>query len=81
MSALGISAILILSLPLVVVIGFFLIWALKLVTGKTGAEGERDEAEETKLVQELYQGFSRMEKRIEALETILLDPDKKDKKQ
>jgi phage shock protein B len=42
---------------------------------------ERDEAEETKLVQELYQGFSRMEKRIEALETILLDLEKKDKKQ
>ena len=81
MSALGVSAILILSLPLVVVIGFFLIWALKLVTGKTGSERESDEAEETKLVQELYQGFSRMEKRIEALETILLDSEKKDKKQ
>ncbi len=81
MSALALGIILILSLPLVVVAGFFLIWAIKLVTGNPDARREREESEETKLVQELYEGFSRMEKRIEALETILLDPDKKDEKQ
>jgi hypothetical protein len=30
------------------------------------------------MIQEIYQGLSRMEERVESLETILLDSDKKD---
>ncbi len=36
--------------------------------------GEND----TRLVQEVYQGLSRLERRIDALETILLDPKRKE---
>ena len=32
-----------------------------------------DQAEETKMIQEIYSSLSRMEERVEALETILLD--------
>ena len=35
--------------------------------------------EESKMIQEIYQGFSRMEERIEALETIILDHERKDR--
>ena len=31
------------------------------------------EPDETRMMQEIYHGLSRMEKRVEALETILLD--------
>lgn len=38
----------------------------------TGAENGRDE---TTLIQEIYRGLEDMEKRIESLETILMDGD------
>lgn len=39
---------------------------------RTTATGSYD-PEESRLIQDLYRGFSRIEKRIEALETILLE--------
>jgi phage shock protein B len=71
---------LVLGLPLLIVAGFFLIWALKIITGRDGPQKEKLQAEETRLIQELHQGLARMEERIEALETILLDPERKDKR-
>ena len=77
----GILAVsLIFGLPLLIVAGFFLIWALKIVTGRDGLRKDKLQAEETRLIQELHQGLARMEERIEALETILLDPERKDKR-
>lgn len=35
--------------------------------------GRHDEVEESRMMQELYRGLSRIEERVEALETILLD--------
>ncbi len=61
---------------LVVVFGFVL-GILKLRQG-TRKERTRD-VEDTKMIQELYQGFERMEERVESLETLLLDKNKKDK--
>ena len=65
-------------LPLFVVGGFFLIWVLKIITGGSAKKNEQVAEEETRLIQELHQGLLRMEERIDALETILLDPDRKD---
>jgi len=38
-----------------------------------GAGARASQAEDARVVQEIYQGLSRLEKRIETLETILLD--------
>jgi phage shock protein B len=38
-----------------------------------GGQSAGDQAEETKMIQEIYAALSRMEERVEALETILLD--------
>lgn len=35
--------------------------------------------EETKMIQEIYKGLTKMEQRIESLETILMDSQEKDK--
>ena len=43
-----------------------------------GGGSSRTQAEEAKMVQEIYQGLSRLEERIESLETILLDKDRED---
>ena len=39
---------------------------------------QSNQTEETKIIQEIYKGLSRMEERIESLETIILDHDRKD---
>lgn len=41
---------------------------------RSGREGNEDE---TRMIQEMYQGLARMEERIETLETILLEKDSK----
>ncbi|MFW5488687.1 MAG: hypothetical protein ACNI3A_09765 [Desulfovibrio sp.] len=60
-----------------VIIFAFILGILKLRQG-SGKDKERD-AEDTKTIQELYQGFERMEERVDSLETLLLDKNKKDK--
>lgn len=49
--------------------------AVKLFKGTSRHRGRDEEA---RVVQEVYQGLSRLERRIEALETILLDPQRKE---
>lgn len=46
---------------------------IKVIKGKHEGRDDEDQAEEAKLMQELHHGLSLMEKRIEALETILLE--------
>jgi phage shock protein B len=55
------------------VIGGTIVISIKLLRG--GA-ARKDQAEDSKIIQEIYQGLGRMEERVETLETILLDRDK-----
>jgi len=43
--------------------------------------GNQLQAEETRLMQEIYQRLARMEERVEALETLLLDRQRKEGRQ
>jgi len=48
---------------------------------KTGGLSQKDKqahAEETKMIQDIYYGLSKMEERIDTLETILIERQKKD---
>lgn len=56
-----------------VVVAFMLI--LVLVLRKGGRE--KDNASETRMLQEIYQDLQRMEDRLAALETILLERERK----
>ena len=58
------------------VIGGTILISIKLLKG--GAS-RKDQAADSKIIQEIYQGLSRMEERVEALETILLDREKEDR--
>ncbi len=51
----------------------YVLMAKKMKRGGSLRQSEQLNAEETKLIQEIHQGLSRMEDRIEALETILCD--------
>ncbi len=61
----------------VIVFGFALLKA-KIQIGGSLRQGGQLQANETRLIQEIHQGLTRMEERVEALETILLDRDEKE---
>jgi phage shock protein B len=68
-----------LLLSLAIIPGTIVI-AIKLFSGGISRTDRKQQAEETKMIQEIYQGLSRMDERVEALETILLDRDGKERK-
>jgi phage shock protein B len=53
--------------------------AIKILKGGLSRKGQRFQAEEARMIQEMYRGLSRMEERVEALETIILDRERKDR--
>jgi len=61
------------------IIGSTILMAIKILKGGVSRKGQRFESEEARMIQEMYQGFSRMEERVEALETIILDRERKDR--
>ena len=58
------------------VVGSTILMAIKIIKGGVTSKQRSQEAEEAKMIQEMFQHLSRMESRIEALETILLDRQK-----
>jgi phage shock protein B len=57
------------------IIGFTILAAIRMIRGERKPK-KVDRDEETRLIQEIYQGLTRMESRVEALETILWDHEK-----
>ena len=67
------------STPLVAVVGYILIKGLRIVTVSTSRRHQSHAlSDEAKLMQELHQGLVRMESRIEALETLLFERDRRE---
>ena len=66
-------------IALAVICGTVLL-AIRIIKGDSARGGQRREVDEAKMIQEIHQGLSRMEERIEALETIMLDRAKGDQK-
>ena len=60
------------------IIGSTILMGMKIIKGGLSRKGQKHDAEETRIIQEMYQGLSRMEARVEALETIILDRERKD---
>ena len=61
------------------IIGSTILMVTKILRGGLSRKGQKLEANEAKMIQEIYQGLSRMEERVEALETIILDSKGKDR--
>jgi phage shock protein B len=55
------------------IIGSTLLMAIKIIKGGVSRKEQRLQSNEAKMIQEIYKGLSRMEERVEALETIILD--------
>jgi len=52
--------------------------AIRVIRGGASESGPHLSANETQTIQETYKGLSAMEKRIEALETILVERERKE---
>lgn len=59
------------------IIGSVIIILIKFLKGGVSRRQQALETDETKIIQEIYIGLTKMEKRVEALETILLDRERK----
>jgi len=62
-------------------IGFIVILIIRTAKGGSLRKREKMEAGETQIIQEIYQGLTKMDKRIESLETLILDSDRGKQKQ
>lgn len=60
-----------------VVVGGTAILGIRTIKGGVSRNGQRLHAEEAKILQEIYQNLTKMEERVEVLETILLDSEKR----
>jgi phage shock protein B len=65
-------------LALTVICGTILMLS-RLKHGGISQKNRQDQADEARMMQEIYHGLSKMEKRMDALESILMDQKWKDK--
>ncbi len=64
---------------LIVTFGLVLIAIIRAArTGGFSKKEKLTQTEETRMIQEIYHGLSKMEERVEALETILIERKKKE---
>lgn len=74
----NLAIIMIFGIPVIAIIGGIFLSALKILKGSPGKEKSTTDVNETKMIQEIHLGLTRMEKRVETLETILLDRTRKE---
>jgi phage shock protein B len=61
------------------IIGSTILMGIKIMKGGVSRKDQEFQTEETEMIQQIYQGLSRLEERVEALETIIIDRDRKDR--
>ena len=66
------------SVLVLAIIGSTILMAIRILKGGVSRKGQKVQTEEARMIQEIYQGLSQMEARVEALETIILDRERKD---
>ena len=60
------------------IIGGTILMAIKIAKGGISRKSQRSHTDDAKMIQEMYAGLTRMEERVEALETILLENERRD---
>jgi len=62
------------------IVGGTILSAIRLRHGGVSRKSREADSDETRMIQEIYAGLSKMEKRVENLETILMDEYGKERK-
>jgi phage shock protein B len=66
------------SILVLSIIGSTILIAMKIIRGGFSRKGQQLQSEEAKMIQEIHKGLKRMEERVEALETIILERERKE---
>jgi len=61
------------------IIGSTILIAIKIIKGGISHAGQKLQSEEARMIQEIYKGLSLMEERVESLETLIVDHNRKDR--
>ena len=61
------------------IIGSTILMGIKLIKGGISRKDRESQTDEAKMIQEIHHGLTRMEERVDALETIILDYERKDR--
>ena len=67
------------SLLALAIIASTILMAIKILKGGVSRKGQEFQAKEARMIQEMYIGLEKLEKRLESLETIILDHERKDR--
>ena len=67
------------AIIILAIIGSTILIGIKIAKGGVSKKSRKLHADEAKMIQVIYQGLSRMEGRVEALETIILDRERKER--
>jgi phage shock protein B len=71
------AIVLVFGIPIIAIIGGVFLSALKILKGESGRKAKTNDAEEARMIQDIYHGLTKMEQRVEALETLLMDKQRK----
>ncbi len=78
MHGLGFALIWLILIPLGVIVAALILGG-RLLSGLFSRSRREEAADEARMVQEMYQAMSRLEQRVEVLETLLLDAERRAK--
>jgi phage shock protein B len=76
MHGLGFALIWFILIPLAVIMGTLILGG-KFLAGLFSRTKREESADEARMVQEMYQAMSRLEQRVEVLETLLLEAERR----
>jgi phage shock protein B len=76
MHGLGFALIWFILIPVAVIMGVLLLGG-RVLSGLFSRSKREESADEARMVQEMYQTLSRLEDRVEVLETLLLDAERR----
>jgi phage shock protein B len=71
------SVLLVFGIPIIAIVGGIFLSALKILKGEGKRKSASNDAEEARMIQDIYHGLVKMEQRVESLETLLLDRQRK----
>ena len=68
------------AIIILTIIGSTILMGLNILKGGVSKKGQKIMDDEARMIQEIYTNISKMEKRVEALETLILDRDRKERR-
>ena len=67
------AVLMVFGIPMLAIIGGVFLASLRILKGESSKKGRQMHSDEARIMQEIHQGLVDLERRVESLETLLLD--------